>query len=139
MKQTKVNNLGTIMFLFFMAVITTAAFLMPAKVSAKGIDDDKVTSSSVAINGDYVVLRGGTTTESSGVPELDAAKERTTSLVKWICRWVGGLVALVSLVVALFMASSHQTEQRNTALVTCAIGIVIAFAPDVIDYLLGGK
>ena len=133
MKQTKVNNLGTIMFLFFMAVITTAAFFMPVKVSAKETGNETVVRASIE-RGNDITLNSD---DSSGITELDQAKERTTKLIKWICRWIGGLIALVSLVVALFMASSHQTEQRNTALVTCAIGIVIAFAPDVITYLLG--
>ena len=75
--------------------------------------------------------------DSSGVAELDAAKDRTTQLVKWVCAWIGGLIALVSLIIALVMAASHQQEQRNQALVGLALGLMIAFAPQVVDFLLG--
>lgn len=75
--------------------------------------------------------------ESSGISELDAAKDRTDKLIEWICRWIGGTIAVVSLIVAAMMASSHQTEQRNTALIVMVLGIVIFFAPQIINYLLG--
>ena len=77
--------------------------------------------------------------DTSGVAELDSAKERTDSLIKWVCAWVGGIIALVSLIIALVMASSHQQEQRNQALVGLAVGIIIAFAPQVVNYLLGNQ
>ncbi len=81
----------------------------------------------------------GTVYDTSGVAELDSAKERTDSLIKWVCAWVGGIIALVSLIIALVMASSHQQEQRNQALVGLAVGIIIAFAPQVVNYLLGNQ
>ena len=127
------RKVSLMLLTFIMAVFTLTAFFVPVTVSAKGSGDSAIER--ITDSGNDILLKD----ESSGVQALDDAKDRTNSLVKWICRWVGGLVALVSLVVALFMASSHQTEQRNTALVTCAIGIVIAFAPDVINYLLGNN
>ena len=133
MKTNERTRLSLMIITFIMAVFTTAAFFMPIKVSAKETGNETVVRASIE-RGNDITLNSD---DSSGITELDQAKERTTKLIKWICRWIGGLIALVSLVVALFMASSHQTEQRNTALVTCAIGIVIAFAPDVITYLLG--
>ena len=47
--------------------------------------------------------------------------------------------ALKLIIIALVMASSHQQEQRNQALVGLAVGIIIAFAPQVVNYLLGNQ
>ena len=92
-------------------------------------------SSNIIIGGVYADEDDG----SSGVTELDEAKKRTNDLVKWVCAWVGGLIALVSLIIALVMAASHQQEQRNQALAGVALGLMIAFAPQIIDYLLHGS
>ncbi|MCR5103134.1 MAG: hypothetical protein K6B68_01585 [Eubacterium sp.] len=76
-------------------------------------------------------------TDSSGVSELDSAKTRTDGLVVWFCHWIGGVVAVIAFIVFLFMAGTHQTEQRNTALVVMIMGIAVYFAPSIVNYVLG--
>ncbi len=75
--------------------------------------------------------------DSSGVSELDSAKTRTDGLVVWFCHWIGGVVAVIAFIVFLFMAGTHQTEQRNTALVVMIMGIAVYFAPSIVNYVLG--
>lgn len=74
--------------------------------------------------------------ESSGVTELDAARTRVDKLIEWVCKWIGAVIALVALIAAIIMASSHQTEQRNNALVVMVFGVIIFFAPQIINYVL---
>lgn len=136
------------MIIMSCVLIMSALFICTGKmnkVEAKGINESSVSS----VVSDIKTDENKTNTltrieknhinaeESSGVSELDAAKDRTDSLIEWICRWIGATIAVISLIVAAMMASSHQTEQRNTALVVMVLGIVIFFAPQIIDYLLG--
>ena len=74
--------------------------------------------------------------ESSGVSELDSARTRVDTLIEWACKWIGAIIALVALIAAIIMASSHQTEQRNQALVVMVFGVIIYFAPQIINYIL---
>lgn len=123
------------------ALIIGALFVCPTnnRVDAAGVNNLELNASDNELRTESIRISQGSILydESSGVTELDEAKDRTDSLIEWICRWIGGTVAVVSLIVAAFMAGSHQTEQRNQALVVMVLGIVIFFAPQIIDYLLG--
>ena len=79
--------------------------------------------------------KGGS--DSSGVSELDSAKSKTNGLVVWFCHWIGGVVFIIALIVFLFMAGTHQTEQRNTAAVVMIMAAAVYFSPSIVNYVLG--
>lgn len=101
-------------------------------VNAAGINERPVTSSHVMSQ----EIPGFNAAESSGVTELDNARTRVDKLIEWVCKWIGAIIALVALIAAIIMASSHQTEQRNQALVVMVFGVIIFFAPQIINYIL---
>ena len=74
---------------------------------------------------------------SSGVTELDNAASKTDSLVTWICSWIGGLMALFGIIWAAINQASHNSEGRNQGIIVGAIGIVVAFAPQITKMILG--
>jgi len=76
-------------------------------------------------------------TGSSGVTELDNAASKTDSLVTWICSWIGGLMALFGIIWAAINQASHNSEGRNQGIIVGAIGIVVAFAPQITKMILG--
>ena len=73
----------------------------------------------------------------SGVTELDNAAAKTDSLVTWICSWIGGLMALFGIIWAAINQASHNSEGRNQGIIVGAIGIVVAFAPQITKMILG--
>lgn len=74
---------------------------------------------------------------SSGVEKLDEAANRTNKLVTWVCAWVGGLMALFGIIWAAINQASHNSEGRNQGIIVGAIGIVVAFAPQITNMILG--
>lgn len=101
-------------------------------VHAKGADSN-LTQSTAYINSGSTILHD----ESSGVTELDTASNKVNKIIKWAVTWIGAIIALVGLVAAIIMASSHQTEQRNQALIAMVMGLIIAFSPQIIEYVTG--
>lgn len=77
------------------------------------------------------------TTGGSGVEKLDEAADRTNKLVTWVCAWVGGLMALFGIIWAAINQASHNSEGRNQGIIVGAIGIVVAFAPQITNMILG--
>ena len=67
----------------------------------------------------------------SGVTELDNAAEKTNTIVTWVCSWIGGLMALFGIIWAAINQASHNSEGRNQGIIVGAIGIVVAFAPQI--------
>jgi len=84
------------------------------------------------MGGDAVYAAG-----SSGVTELDNAASKTDSLVTWICSWIGGLMALFGIIWAAINQASHNSEGRNQGIIVGAIGIIVAFAPQITKMILG--
>lgn len=74
---------------------------------------------------------------TSGVTELDEAANRTNTLVTWVCGWIGGLMALFGIIWAAINQASHNSEGRNQGIIVGAIGIVVAFAPQITNMILG--
>ncbi|MCR4609897.1 MAG: hypothetical protein K5750_09430 [Eubacterium sp.] len=75
--------------------------------------------------------------DSSGVTELDQAAERTNKLINWVCGWLGGIMALFGFIWAAMNQAGHNTESRNMGIVVGVIGVVIAFAPSIVKWILG--
>ena len=73
----------------------------------------------------------------SGVTELDNAATKTNTLVTWICSWIGGIMALFGIIWAAINQASHNSEGRNQGIIVGAIGIVVAFAPQITKMILG--
>lgn len=83
------------------------------------------------MGGDVVYAAG------SGVTELDNAATKTNTLVTWICSWIGGLMALFGIIWAAINQASHNSEGRNQGIIVGAIGIIVAFAPQITKMILG--
>ena len=62
---------------------------------------------------------------------------KTNTLVTWICSWIGGLMALFGIIWAAINQASHNSEGRNQGIIVGAIGIVVAFAPQITNMILG--
>ncbi|SEG33924.1 hypothetical protein SAMN04487934_11634 [Eubacterium ruminantium] len=75
--------------------------------------------------------------DTSGVPELDNAAERTNKLINWVCGWIGGIMALFGFIWAAMNQAGHNTESRNMGIIVGVIGVVIAFAPSIVKWILG--
>ena len=88
-------------------------------------DEDPGTGTGVGVNG------------SSGVSELDKAATRTNTLINWICGWIGGIMALFGFIWAAMNQAGHNTDSRNMGIIVAAVGIVIAFAPRIVNFILG--
>ena len=74
---------------------------------------------------------------TSGVTELDTAADKTNTLVTWVCSWIGGLMALFGIIWAAINQASHNAEGRNQGIIVGAIGIIVAFAPQITNMILG--
>ena len=122
--------------------LVAALFMGVAFLMAKG---KIVEAKTVPCNGDIVTSGNaimnidGTDTlaDSSGVKELDQAAERTNKLINWICGWIGGIMALFGFIWAAMNQAGHNTESRNMGIIVGAIGVVIAFAPSIVKWILG--
>jgi hypothetical protein len=75
--------------------------------------------------------------ETSGVTELDNAATKTNKLVTWVCSWIGGLMALFGIIWAAINQASHNSDGRNQGIIVGAVGIVVAFAPQITNMILG--
>ena len=119
------------------AVLIGAAFLMTeskpvhaatvtttARVSSR-ILEEKDNGTGIGVNG------------SSGVTELDNAAKRTNTLINWICGWFGAVVALFGFIWAAMNQAGHNVESRNMGIIVRVVGIVIAFAPKIVNVILG--
>ncbi len=73
----------------------------------------------------------------SGVTELDNAATKTNTLVTWVCGWIGGLMALFGIIWAAINQASHNSEGRNQGIIVGAVGIIVAFAPQITNMILG--
>ena len=132
-----------IRFFLVAALFVGVAFFMTksTRISAQtmneGITRDSVGSICYAIdnagdNSGAEILR-----DSSGVPELDNAAERTNKLINWVCGWIGGIMALFGFIWAAMNQAGHNTESRNMGIIVGVIGVVIAFAPSIVKWILG--
>jgi len=145
MKKTKERiKLITLLFVFFLA---GGILLGSESVNAMG------SNQSVSVIGAYevVIPEDGEQTEvhtkqtpeiqhissSSGVTELDNAANKTNTLVTWVCSWIGGLMALFGIIWAAINQASHNSEGRNQGIIVGAIGIIVAFAPQITKMILG--
>ncbi len=137
MKTVKEINMVK-MVKFIKATVLLYTFIMVLAPIGKTVPINHSLNSS-AVCTVYAAKGGndGNSGDSSGVAELDAAKTRTNGLVVWFCHWIGGIVFIIALIVFLFMAGTHQTEQRNTALVVLLMGAAVFFAPSIVNYVLG--
>lgn len=124
------------------ALFVGAAFFMAKgeQVNARTLSGGGVEGNEVeAISGytgssitDATVLK-----DSSGVAELDQAADRTNKLINWVCGWIGGIMALFGFIWAAMNQAGHNTESRNMGIIVGAIGVVIAFAPSIVNWILG--
>ena len=119
------------------ALIMGVAFFM-----AKGEAVEAKTApceGTASVSGYITSSIGGTTMlkESSGVKELDDAADRTNKLINWVCGWIGGIMALFGFIWAAMNQAGHNTESRNMGIIVGAIGVVIAFAPSIVTWILG--
>lgn len=124
------------LFLMVVLVMGTAFFMVKGeKVNAKTVSDDVTIEASENI----VSLIDGATVfkDSSGVAELDQAAERTNTLITWVCGWIGGIMALFGFIWAAMNQAGHNTESRNMGIIVGVIGVVIAFAPSIVNWILG--
>ena len=137
MKELKIVKI----LVTFALLIGVLLFYPCIKTEAAGTNREIYKSGNATVEKDQVnrTIRNSYILESdsSGVPELDNAKGRVNGLVKWVLRWAGWVIAVCSLVYALAMQSSHQIDQRNAALVVAICGVVIAFSPEIVNYILG--
>ena len=119
------------------ALFVSAAFFMVKgeKVNARTATGSGVESVSESIgssiNGVDVLK------DSRGVAELDQAADRTNKLINWVCGWIGGIMALFGFIWAAMNQAGHNTESRNMGIIVGAIGVVIAFAPSIVNWILG--
>lgn len=119
------------------AVLMGAAFLMTESkpVHAATVTTTTRVSSHILEekdNGTGIGVNG-----SSGVTELDNAAKRTNTLINWICGWFGAVVALFGFIWAAMNQAGHNVESRNMGIIVCVVGIVIAFAPKIVNFILG--
>ena len=132
-----------IRFFLVAALFVGVAFFMTkstrisAQTMKEGITRDSAGSICYAIdntgdNSGDEILR-----DSSGVPELDSAAERTNKLINWVCGWIGGIMALFGFIWAAMNQAGHNTESRNMGIIVGVIGVVIAFAPSIVKWILG--
>ncbi|MBR6218863.1 MAG: hypothetical protein IKQ63_10150 [Eubacterium sp.] len=130
-------NYNRIKLLVMVALFVSAAFFMVKgeKVNARTATGSGVESVSESIgssiNGVDVLK------DSSGVAELDQAADRTNKLINWVCGWIGGIMALFGFIWAAMNQAGHNTESRNMGIIVGAIGVVIAFAPSIVNWILG--
>ena len=130
-------NYNRIKLLVMVALFVSAAFFMVKgeKVNARTATGGGVESVSESIgssiNGVEVLK------DSSGVAELDQAADRTNKLINWVCGWIGGIMALFGFIWAAMNQAGHNTESRNMGIIVGAIGVVIAFAPSIVNWILG--
>ena len=130
-------NYNRIKLLVMVALFVSAAFFMVKgkKVNARTATGSGVESVSESIgssiNGVEVLK------DSSGVAELDQAADRTNKLINWVCGWIGGIMALFGFIWAAMNQAGHNTESRNMGIIVGAIGVVIAFAPSIVNWILG--
>ena len=132
-----------IRFFLVAALFVGVAFFMTkstgvsAQTMKEGITGDSAGSICYAIdntgdNSGAEILR-----DTSGVPELDNAAERTNKLINWVCGWIGGIMALFGFIWAAMNQAGHNTESRNMGIIVGVIGVVIAFAPSIVKWILG--
>ena len=132
-----------IRFFLVAALFVGVAFFMTkstevsAQTMKEGITGDSAGSICYVIdntrdNSGAEILR-----DSSGVPELDNAAERTNKLINWVCGWIGGIMALFGFIWAAMNQAGHNTESRNMGIIVGVIGVVIAFAPSIVKWILG--
>lgn len=130
-------NYNRIRLYVMVALFVSAAFFMVKgeKVNARTATGSGVESVSESIgssiNGVDVLK------DSSGVAELDQAADRTNKLINWVCGWIGGIMALFGFIWAAMNQAGHNTESRNMGIIVGAIGVVIAFAPSIVNWILG--
>lgn len=126
--------------ILLMAVLFWTAFLMtetePVKAATINIGVSEITGG--VLNKEDDEGAGGIGVDgSSGVKELDNAAKRTNSLINWICGWFGAVVALFGFIWAAMNQAGHNVESRNMGIIVSVVGIVIAFAPKIVNFILG--
>lgn len=122
------------------AVLLGAAFLFPERGYAEAAVSDTGSEVSVVTGtaGFTPVLYedGVSISGSSGVKELDDAAKKTNTLINWICGWLGGIMALFGFIWAAMNQAGHNTDSRNMGIIVAVVGIVIAFAPKIVSFIL---
>ncbi|MBQ9872761.1 MAG: hypothetical protein IJM27_12645 [Eubacterium sp.] len=128
----------------YVAVLIGAAFLFPKGIPAQAAAVNTGYTSEVSVMGvsslhpPILFDEGGIGVNgSSGVTELDNAAKKTNKLINWICGWLGGIMALFGFIWAAMNQAGHNTESRNMGIIVAVVGIVIAFAPKIISFILG--
>lgn len=122
--------------LLMTAALIGAAFLMietmPVHAATERVGTDSGFHTVLEDDDKGIGVKG-----SSGVTELDNAAKRTNSLINWICGWFGAVVALFGFIWAAMNQAGHNVESRNMGIIVCVVGIVIAFAPKIVNFILG--
>lgn len=122
------------------AVLMGAAFLFPERgyAEAATLDSEPAVSLVTGSAGFTPTLRdeGITVSGSSGVKELDDAAKKTNTLINWVCGWLGGIMALFGFIWAVMNQAGHNTDSRNMGIIVAIVGIVIAFAPKIVSFIL---
>ncbi len=123
------------------AVLMWAAFLFPERgyVEAATSETEPVVSTVTGSASFTPILYsdGISVSGSSGVTELDNAAKKTNTLINWICGWLGGIMALFGFIWAAMNQAGHNTESRNMGIIVAVVGVVIAFAPKIVNFILG--
>lgn len=88
---------------------------------------------SFILSGDMVALA------STGVEGLDTSLDNGTTLLEGVCRAFGGMVTMIGIVLGAIGFFGHQTDMKAQAPIWIGVGVVIFFAPEITDFLLGRK
>ena len=137
MKLNKIRMFLVAALFVGVAFFMTKSTRVSAQTMKEGITGDSAGSICYAIDNAGDNLGAEILRDSSGVPELDNAAERTNKLINWVCGWIGGIMALFGFIWAAMNQAGHNTESRNMGIIVGVIGVVIAFAPSIVKWILG--
>lgn len=121
------NIIKSLKIVMFGIVLITCTFVcMPVSAQAKNISDTN-----------EVVATEQSDGADTGVNELDASINRGTNLLVGLTRSLGGAVTLVGIVIAAIGFFGHQEELKAKAPIITSVGVVIYFANEIMNFLVG--
>ena len=74
---------------------------------------------------------------STGVTDVDSALTNLKTLIVGIVRVFGGIAALVGVVICVLGFTSHNREQQWAGVIVAIAGIIVVFAPEIVNAITG--
>ncbi len=125
-KNKTALKLARCLMVTLLLTMIIATFAMPAQAAERPL-------SAKLPAGTHIVM----TLSGTGIDEVDSMFSNLSQFLGGICKLVGGLLVLFGIVQIGMSIPQHDSSQKMMGFLFLAGGIIVFFAPEILDFING--